>query len=82
MHEQKAPKTRPRPGPHPQGRAFDWVFQHGGLARMEDYPYRGINDFCKTDVQEIKFEGEAPAQSLLDCLDVKTISLSRAAVFM
>ena len=40
-----------------QGRAFDWVFQHGGLARNEDYPYRGVNDFCKKDVDEIKFKG-------------------------
>ncbi|GAB4818605.1 hypothetical protein N2152v2_005651 [Parachlorella kessleri] len=40
-----------------QGRAFDWVFQHGGLARNEDYPYRGVNDFCKKDLSEIKFQG-------------------------
>lgn len=41
-----------------QGRAFDWVLRHGGLARNEEYPYRGINDFCKRNVSEVKFTGE------------------------
>jgi hypothetical protein len=40
-----------------QGRAFDWVFKHGGMARNEEYPYRGINDFCKADVDVVEFEG-------------------------
>lgn len=35
------------------------VLQHGGLARNEDYPYRGINDFCKQNVPEVRFQGES-----------------------
>ncbi|KAI3428334.1 hypothetical protein D9Q98_006714 [Chlorella vulgaris] len=40
-----------------QIRALNWMFKRGGLASQADYPYQGINNFCRTDVAEKKFEG-------------------------
>lgn len=33
-----------------QAEAFKWIFERGGgIAPVNDYPYRGINDFCHRD---------------------------------
>ena len=40
-----------------QDRAFAWALKREGVARQKDYPYRGINDFCKRDVEKVPIKG-------------------------
>ena len=42
-----------------QIRILNWVFRRGALAANVDYPYLGINDFCRTDVAQKTFKGAA-----------------------
>lgn len=42
-----------------QDRAMEWAFVNGGLPLLENYPYRGVNDFCRHDAEVIKFTGKA-----------------------
>ncbi|KAL6776200.1 hypothetical protein ACKKBG_A20235 [Auxenochlorella protothecoides x Auxenochlorella symbiontica] len=39
--------------------AMDWIFANGGLAAQADYPYVGVNDWCKKDVPKKAFTGKA-----------------------
>ncbi len=41
-----------------QIRAFHWIFEKGGMASAESYPYIGINNFCRTDAELVKFTGQ------------------------
>ncbi|KAL4527330.1 hypothetical protein Ndes2526B_g08970 [Nannochloris sp. 'desiccata'] len=31
-----------------QDSALLWALQRGGVAKLEDYPYKGVNDFCRS----------------------------------
>ena len=33
-----------------QDQALAWVLKHGGVAAAADYPYRGVNDFCRHNI--------------------------------
>ena len=41
-----------------QDRALTWALNRGGMASLDDYPYRGINDFCRRDVQKVPIKGK------------------------
>ena len=40
-----------------QIRALNWMFKRGGLALQAAYPYQGVNNFCRKDLQEEHFKG-------------------------
>jgi cathepsin L len=40
-----------------QIKILNWVFRRGALAAQADYPYQGINNFCRTDVEQKRFKG-------------------------
>jgi hypothetical protein len=40
-----------------QIRALNWALHRGGLATQADYPYQGVNNFCRTDVAQKRFKG-------------------------
>ncbi|PSC69765.1 Counting factor associated D [Micractinium conductrix] len=40
-----------------QIKILNWVFRRGALAAQADYPYQGINNFCRTDVPQKHFKG-------------------------
>lgn len=48
-----------RPPGGQQVAAMDWIFANGGLAAQADYPYVGVNDWCKKDVPKKAFTGKA-----------------------
>eukprot|EP00887_Chlorella_sp_A99_P000277 scaffold13.g277.t1 len=41
-----------------QSDAFDYIFAKGGMPSQDDYPYTGINGFCRRDAKKIGFKGE------------------------
>lgn len=40
-----------------QDRAFAWALQRGGMAPQADYPYKGVNDFCRHNVTRVPING-------------------------
>ena len=40
-----------------QDRAIAWALRRGGLPALADYPYRGVNDYCRGDVPKVPLPG-------------------------
>lgn len=55
----------PLPAGGDQVRILNWVFRRGALATQADYPYQGINNFCRTDVTQKRFKGEPASPQVL-----------------
>lgn len=59
-----------------QHRGILWALKNGGLAKMDDYPYRGVNDFCHDGVRSVPISGrlvfvEGGEESLMAALLAK-----------
>lgn len=41
-----------------QVETFEYIFNGGGVSLLNDYPYRGINDFCQKEAKVIALKGD------------------------
>jgi len=57
-----------------QDSALLWALQRGGVAKLEDYPYKGVNDFCRSTSLHNNFINNSTTNASLDTSTTNTLT--------